>query len=78
MSEGCSVRIPDNSDFISCGKPVIFGGLCAEHARRRLRVVENELKETRLKLHQLTRERELLDAKLDEHVFGRLERSGRL
>jgi hypothetical protein len=45
MTEGCTVRVPDHTDFVDCGAPVLRSNRCPEHLQMEVRSIQAEIKE---------------------------------
>lgn len=45
MSEGCTVRVPDHTDFVDCGAPVLRSNRCPEHLHWEVGLLQSEIKE---------------------------------
>lgn len=55
----CSMRVPDNNDFVPCGGKILRGGLCADHVFAESIRLRNKIQEHKLAMAKL-------QARLDE------------
>jgi hypothetical protein len=51
--KGCSIRVPDNNDFVNCGRTVLRGGLCAQHLFEESIRLRNKIRELTLTIKKL-------------------------
>jgi len=43
IERGCTVRVPDNCDFVSCGDTVLRSNRCAEHLHEEVENLQHEI-----------------------------------